>query len=631
MTINIINLIENTELAKLNGNYHSKIIEKIKYNFTNYEQHIFLSIFFCNLKYNPDKDFIIDMDNIWKWIGFSSKHKAKELLKKKFIENTDYSIFSGKNIVQPDTTIIIKEKNDNIENEKDTRGGHNKETIILTLNTFKKLCLKADTKKADEIHDYFIKLENILIEVIKEESEELKMQLLQVEETKNKEMQEKITEIEQVKNNQIKTISIKEKEKLLLAQYGYSGPLVYIIKVKTFPNGEYVIKIGESRVGVQDRYTEHRTNYEECVLLDCFPINCSRQFELHLHHHKSIRTNKYRELTGHTHENELFLIGKNLTYKMVLDIINDDIKRFKYTMNELINENEILQMKLERNQSQQQPDISTTSKINSETTSELFKIIKDLTTKIDTMSNKLDTLEKNNTEVTSKLNSMQTRTVDNFGQQLPHLGPRVQKINPETMQLVKVYESATELMNEDFNIKRPSLTKAVSENTVYNGFRWLFVERNADPNIIHNIQPTHNTQPQDLGYIAKIDAHQTEILNVYLDRKTSAKLNNYASPSALDLPVKSGKISKGHYYMLYEKCNPELIRKFQETHGEPLLYKAGVGQFNPNNELVREFSCKYDCLRALKMSDKTLAKALDNKTIYNGFYYKELGQKLSVI
>ena len=33
------------------------------------------------------------------------------------------------------------------------KGGQNKETFLLNVETFKKFCLKAGTKKADEIHD----------------------------------------------------------------------------------------------------------------------------------------------------------------------------------------------------------------------------------------------------------------------------------------------------------------------------------------------------------------------------------------------------------------------------------------------------------------------------------------------
>ena len=71
-----------------------------------------------------------------------------------------------------------------------------------------------------------------------------------------------------------------------------------------------------------------------------------------------------------------------------------------------------------------------------------------------------------------------------------------------------------------------------------------------------------------------------------------------------------------------------LIDKFEEKNGSPLLYKNGVGQFDLNLVLAREFACKYDCIRELKMSDKTLAKSLLNNIPYNNFYYKELGDKL---
>jgi len=51
----------------------------------------------------------------------------------------------------------------------------------MTINTFKKLCLKANTKKSEEIHNYFIQLEETFIEIINEESIELKLLLEQRE------------------------------------------------------------------------------------------------------------------------------------------------------------------------------------------------------------------------------------------------------------------------------------------------------------------------------------------------------------------------------------------------------------------------------------------------------------------
>ncbi len=72
--------------------------------------------------------------------------------------------------------------------------------------------------------------------------------------------------------------------------------------------------------------------------------------------------------------------------------------------------------------------------------------------------------------------------------------------------------------------------------------------------------------------------------------------------------------------------------KFEEKiKGAPLLYKNGIGQYDSENNVVNIFACKYDCIRSLKMSDKTLSKSLEKSIQYNGFYYKELGCKLKCL
>jgi phage anti-repressor protein len=584
MSVDIVNLIESNPITKFTGNYQSKMIEKVKNSFTAYEQQIFLASFYCYLKYDKTKDFVIDLDNVWQWLGFSQKVNAKILLEKQFIINVDYT-----------KSLLLQQKQ-----TTNTKGGHNKEIFMLNVDTFKKFCLKAGTKKADEIHEYFIKLEEILQEVLIEESNELKLQLQQLENTKNKELEEKLIKQKELDN-----------EIFLLKEYANSGPLVYIIKVKTFKNGEYIIKIGHSEKGVLNRYNEHKTNYGECLLLNCFAVDKSKDFESFIHNHNLIHPNKYKTLKGHEKENELFLVGKNLTYKILLKIIEDNIDNYKYKINELLIENELLKLKIN----------STKTDIDNELLIELLSLTK-------TLTHKISSLEQTNKEILDKLNSQQTKVTTGFNQQIPNLGPRLQKINPENLQLIKVYESVTELMNEDKNIKRPSIMKAIQENTIYCGFRWLLVERNLDPNIIHSINPTKQTKVQSLGYIAKLNSEKTEITNVYLDRKTAAHFNGYESSSALDNPVKNYTLTKGFYYRLYDDCDETLREAFEEKNGEPLLYKNGVGQFDTENVLIKAFACKYDCIKSLSISDKTLAKALKNNIPYNGFYYKELDSKL---
>jgi len=351
------------------------------------------------------------------------------------------------------------------------------------------------------------------------------------------------------------------------------------------------------------------------LLLDCFLVQNSKDFESFIHNHESVRLNKVNNLQGHETELELFLIGKNLSYQMLLNIINNNIKYFNGNdTTKLQLENEQLKLMLEMNNSNNENLVLH----------ELIKIVKNL-------SSKIDTLEKSNQELLYKINSQKTKVTTGFSEPLVTVGPRLQQIDGETLNLIKVYESVSELMKQNPKFKRPSINKAVVENTLYYGYRWMLVDRNLDPNIIHNIIPTKQTKSQNLGYIAKLNSEKSKILNVYLDRKTSAHFNGYESSSSLDVPVKNFTITKGHYYKLYNDCDITLRESFEYTNGQPLLYKNGIGQYDLQNNLVKIFSCKYDCIKSLLISDKTLAKSLEKNVAYNGFYFKEVGSKLKSI
>ena len=89
MSVDIVKLIECNPNTKFSGNYQSKLVEKVEKQFNNYEQQMFLASFYCYLNYNKT-DFIIDLDNIWSWLGFSTKQKIKELLERNFKLDIDY-------------------------------------------------------------------------------------------------------------------------------------------------------------------------------------------------------------------------------------------------------------------------------------------------------------------------------------------------------------------------------------------------------------------------------------------------------------------------------------------------------------------------------------------------------------
>ena len=147
------------------------------------------------------------------------------------------------------------------------RGGHNKETFMLNIDTFKKFCLKAGTKKADEIHEYYIKLEETLQEVIQEESNELKLQLDQ----KDQQLEDVIKNKEKIR------------EKTILEQFPNNTQCVYYGIIDNLSDkNEKLVKFGNSN-NLKNRVIKHRDTYSNFILINAFKVDNKLQIENALH------------------------------------------------------------------------------------------------------------------------------------------------------------------------------------------------------------------------------------------------------------------------------------------------------------------------------------------------------------
>lgn len=315
MSLDIVDLFETNPITKLNGNYQSKLIEKVKNTFTESQQKMFVASFYCYLNYHPTNDFVVDLDNVWRWLDFSQKIRAKELLEKNFIINKDYN----------KTLLSLQGKQ-----TKHTKGGHNKEIIMLNIDTFKKFCLKAGTKKASEIHEYFIQLEYILQETLQEETNELKLQL------------------------QTQTvISEKEKERIrektLLEQFPNNTQCVYYGLIENLSNdGESLVKFGNSN-NLRNRVKQHKETYTNFRLINVFKVSNKLQIENAIKEHPlfnerqriiTLKNKKYIEL----------LNIQDLTFQHLDKTIKDiiiDIEFSPQNYIKILEQNKLLKKELE--------------------------------------------------------------------------------------------------------------------------------------------------------------------------------------------------------------------------------------------------------------------------------------------
>jgi hypothetical protein len=213
---------------------------------------------------------------------------------------------------------------------------------MLNINTFKKFCLKAGTKKADEIHEYYLKMEELIQETINEECNELKIQL----ENKSKQLED------------IVSISEKEKEELkentLLEQFPVNTQCIYIglIDNKTLgkPNSkmyqETVIKFGQSN-NLNERVKTHKKTYENFRLYNAFKVKNKIEIENCIKKHSTLK-NRLRIVTidDIAHRELIALDDDEFTLDKVEQLIKDIIRENEYNIenyNLLLKKNDELQ------------------------------------------------------------------------------------------------------------------------------------------------------------------------------------------------------------------------------------------------------------------------------------------------
>jgi hypothetical protein len=276
----------------------------------------------------------VDLDNIWKWMGFSQKIRASELLEKHFTINIDYKL-----VLFLEKASVNQEK---IKSSEEKWGGHNKKTILLTIKCFKSMCLKAQTKKASEIHEYYMKMEEVLHDIVEEETDELRLQIEQknniILEIKETSEQEKIS-LQQANQKTLETATI--------FQFPVNTECIYIGTIdNTNAANEKLIKFGHTN-DLKQRLRDHRKTYDNFQLITAFRVQNKIEIEGLIKSSVKIKRQiRHIEING---KNKLEIIAydlTNFTIEKLTSYINEIIHSKTYSIdnfNKLIIRNEELE------------------------------------------------------------------------------------------------------------------------------------------------------------------------------------------------------------------------------------------------------------------------------------------------
>jgi methyl-accepting chemotaxis protein len=621
---------------------NDKIIQLFNENFTSDDEKLFVENFKYYLQYGEDDTkFIINLDDLYKWIEFSRYDSAKRFLINKFEENKDYII----------TTLLhTKVEQRNIEvNFNHPICNHNKEFIYLNVKTFKKFCLKASTKKADIIHDYYLKMESILNKYIKD------------------------TYIQ----SNIKFIEDKEFERHKTLIYAYKNqPLIYLMKIKQNEDGSFILKIGHTK-SIQDRVQKISSLFKlNVMVMDVYPCKKNAEFENMLHNHQYLLSMKYTDIINNNEKSiECYLIQNNDIYDKILRICNlEKTKYYADTFEEktlYIREKELEIEERKLNMFENNRELfkkyenftdyiynleklmvipNTIEKISEklEDLSNKLEIISSkydvMSNKYDIMSNKIDTILNNMT--TKKQVKKETKEVEKKPEEVNHTitdtkekvkndsckqGFVVQAYNPNDLsKVMHVFDNIMEATRSIENASFTPIKVSVKSKTIYKGFRWFFINRTEkDYWKVFDIGETVQIQEKMKDFVAAI--YNNEIETVYENQTVACKDLGITKSWICNVLKYGTTLSTGKKLLFWSNISEEVKNKYLENNPYPQRTYAAHGKRiqkldKDSGRVLEEIFSIAELSRRHKITKKTIDKYSNSGEVYNGFRWRYFGQ-----
>jgi len=445
---------------------------------------------------------------------------------------------------------------------------------------------------------------------LNKENEELKQQL----EEKDKETNTLIYQNQLVNHNKFLQLFSKNQ-------------IVYIILLRQElnENGEkiYIIKIGKSE-NLPRRTKELSTEYmvKEPLILDIYESSNITDLETCIKNHGFVKKLHYDYITNNNKiATETYSVNENelKDLKIIIKEIHDNLSNNYKDMNKKI---QLQEAELKNNEIKLKMIELLYDKKNPLTEFE-NNIVSDIKNEI------INEFSDKNEPILSNIKvKSRTITSDRI--------PEIYQYSPENLSTpVKKYNSPIDLARENSNIALNSLRLAITNNTIYKDYRWIYVKRNEEPpEIIPLTKETIIKSHDKDTYLARMDDKKSKIISVYTSHREAIddiekNTNKKTKTHSFNRAIKTGGLQFGFCWNYFDKCSIELQNEFLSHSKLPEKYVNPLGKcilkICPNSgETIETFTSKVAAAKNCGISTKKLSGLLDTDEIYQEFKWKSI-------
>ena len=430
--------------------------------------------------------------------------------------------------------------------------------------------------------------------------------------------------------------------------------VVYLSRIRDMEDGRRIIKIGSSD-DIHRRSTELIITYGESTVLQVFECNDNRSFELYLQHHPEIESHIYKEsINGHT-SREMFLLNHD-EYENVIKIISRSIKKFNRFDNEqyleknrirnermklmldILKQKEILHKlsmspieKKRYELAEMELDEVRTELYEENDEEEAFETVlaPPESFGIDLSSIDVDHIvQQAEEEYESDSDNL---SVDSFDEtmymkkSMRGRGPKIQKYDPETFELIKTYDTVLDVVRELDGSSPSAIRSATKINNVYRGYRWFSIDRSTEEKK-YEIPATVKIHEQRKELLAELNLDKNKIINVYSSQKEAGIAMKLKSPASIANAIKRESLAAHRYWKFFDDCDEKMKQEYLKDHMLPEQEKPkgiGIEMVDPRTkQVIDTFFTMAEVIKKHPMGRTSLKNAIANNHMHNGYLWR---------
>ena len=401
--------------------------------------------------------------------------------------------------------------------------------------------------------------------------------------------------------------------------------VVYVCKLRNVDD-KILIKIGKSEELVK-RMRQILSTYNDVtpVLLNVFETSDFSKFETHIHGDNFIKKYRFNEQSKNGKgSREIYLVNKE-EYNEMIKIIK--IIKPHYDNNDL----KLLEKQIECEKQKAQTSILENERIKSQTMlTEIelkrieleLEIIK-IEENIKNQEEEEQEQEEQEEEISKEEPQLFTIRKRNHSSRIP----KIYQYNPDNLTTpIKMYNGPSDVERQNATFSPTPLKLSSRNNTIYKGYRWLYVNRNEEPP--QELEPTKETKniSPEVQFIAMIDIKKTKILAVYSNQKQAVEARNMKCNS-FTRAIQQQSLSSGHYWNFFDKCSEEMQTEYLSHSKLPEKYVPAcskkVQQIDPKtNEIIKTYNSNREVCNVAQISTAVIRRITETGEIYNGYKWK---------